>query len=176
MASSLAALIKRSQPEEILLPVKPWWVALTLLAAFIFNLLPWSGVGAIVRPDLFALTLLYWCIREPRLVGVGIAWLCGLFTDVVEGNLLGQHALAYAILAYAAEFFHRRVLRFPLWPQALHVLILLLVAQLAIVATRAMSGAPLPSWTIWLASVSGALVWPLLSILLQAPQRLKQSD
>ncbi len=169
--ASLDKLIRRQKPEEILLPVNPWWVALTLVVSFIFNLLPWTGSGAIVRPDLFALTLLYWCIREPRLVGVGVAWVCGLFTDVVEGNLLGQHALAYAILAFAAEFFHRRVLRFPLWPQALHVLILLWVAQLVVVATRAMSGAPLPSWTIWIAGVSGALIWPVLTLLLQAPQR-----
>jgi rod shape-determining protein MreD len=168
--------LKRVRPEELLLPVKPWWVVLTLLTAFIFNLLPWTGIGAILRPDLFALTLLYWCIREPRLVGVGVAWMCGLFTDVTEGNLLGQHALAYSILAFAAGFFNRRVLRFPLWPQALHVLGLLLAAQLVIVATRVMSGAALPSWTIYLTSVSSALVWPALSVLLQRPQRPKASE
>jgi rod shape-determining protein MreD len=174
--ASLDKLIRRQKPEEILLPVRPWWVAITLVTAFIFNLLPWTAVGAIVRPDLFALTLLYWCIREPRLVGVGVAWVCGLFADVVEGNLLGQHALAYAILAFAAEFFHRRVLRFPLWPQALHVLILLWVAQMVVVATRAMSGAPLPNWTIWVAGLSGALIWPALTLLLQWPQRPNSDD
>jgi rod shape-determining protein MreD len=176
MASGLEALLRRAPPEEILRPVKMWWVALTLVVAFIFNLLPWSGITAMVKPDLFALTLLFWCIREPRLVGVGVAWICGLFTDVVEGNLLGQHALAYAILAYAAGYFYRRVLRFSLWPQALHVLVLLLVAQLVIVATRIMSGAAIPSPTVYLSAVSGALIWPVLTMLLLLPQRPRESE
>lgn len=176
MASSLESLLRPAQPEEILLPVKPWWVAFTLIAAFIFNLLPWSGVAALLRPDLFALTLLFWCIREPRLVGVGVAWVCGLFTDVVEGNLLGQHALAYAILAFAAGYFYRRVLRFPYWPQALHVLALLLVAQLVVVATRLMSGAAMPSLMVYASAFSSALLWPLLSTILLAPQRPTKAE
>lgn len=174
--AGLEALFRMTPPEEILLPVKPWWVALTLIAAFIFNLLPWSGITAILRPDVFALTLLFWCIREPRLVGVGVAWTCGLFTDVVEGNLMGQHALAYAILAFAAGYFYRRVLRFPLWPQALHVLVLLIVAQMVITATRVMSGAPLPSLMVFLTAISSALLWPLLSVFLQWPQRPREAE
>lgn len=176
MATGLEALLRRAPPEEILRPVKVWWVLLTLIVAFVFNLLPWSGMTAMVRPDLFALTLLFWCIREPRVVGVGVAWVCGLFTDVVEGNILGQHALAYSILAYAAGYFYRRVLRFPLWPQALHVLVLLVIAQVVIVATRLMSGAAIPSPMIYLSAVSSALVWPLLTLVLLLPQKPRDSD
>ena len=65
--------------------------------------------------------MLYWCIQEPRYVGVGIAWCSGSLMDVGDATLFGQHALAYAVLAYAAEYFRRRVLRFPLWQQAAQV-------------------------------------------------------
>src|SRR5215467_3534277 len=94
-----------ARPEEILLPVQPWFVLLSLF---------------------LALVLLYWCIREPRMISVGIAWCLGLVMDVADATVFGQHALAYAVLAYGAEYFRRRVLRFPLWQQAAQVAVLLL--------------------------------------------------
>ncbi len=84
-----------------------------------------------MRPDFLALVMLYWCIQEPRYVGVGIAWVLGLVMDVADATVFGQHALAYAVLAYAAEYFRRRVLRFPLWQQAAQVAALLALVRRA---------------------------------------------
>lgn len=162
-----------ARPEDILLAPKPWFVALTLALAFTINLLPLSGFVLAIRPDFFALVLLYWAIHQPRWIGIGVAWACGLLTDVVEANLFGQHALAYAILGFAASYFHRRVLRFPLWQQALHVLGLLIVAQMVVLVLRLMSGATVPTAAMVLSSVSSALIWPIVSALLQWPQRVR---
>jgi rod shape-determining protein MreD len=166
-------LFKIARPEDILLSPKPWFVALTLALAFTINLLPLSGFALALRPDFFALVLLYWAIHQPRWIGIGVAWACGLLTDVVEANFFGQHALAYAILGFAASFFHRRVLRFPLWQQALHVLGLLVIAQLVVLVLRLMSGATVPTAAMILSSVSSALIWPVISALLQWPQRVR---
>lgn len=166
-------LFRIARPEDILLAPKPWFVALTLTLAFTINLLPLSGFALAIRPDFFALVLLYWAIHQPRWIGIGVAWACGLLTDVVEANLFGQHALAYAILGFSASYFHRRVLRFPLWQQALHVLGLLIVAQIVVLVLRLMSGATVPTAAILLSSVSSALIWPIVSGLLQWPQRVR---
>ncbi len=99
--------------EEILRPARPWFIVATLIAGLLANLVPLTAVALALRPDFLALVLLYWCIQEPRYVGVGIAWCVGLVMDVGDATLFGQHALAYALLAYAAEYFRRRVLRFP---------------------------------------------------------------
>ena len=112
-------------PEEILRPAEPWFIMFTLFVALLGNLLPLSGMAEALKPDFLALVLLYWCIQEPRYVGVGAAWFLGLVMDVSDATLFGQHALAYAVLAYAAEYFRRRVLRFPLWQQAVQVALLL---------------------------------------------------
>ena len=160
-----------ARPEEILLPVKPWFVVLTLMMGFLGNLLPLSGVALVVKPDFLALVLLYWCIREPRLISVGIAWCLGLLMDVADGTVLGQHALAYAVLAYAAEYFRRRVLRFPLWQQAAQVSVLLLFCAGLVLLLRVMGGAPLPRWTYAVGPLTGALLWPAATALLQWPQR-----
>ena len=166
--------LSAARPEEILLPAKPWFVLFTLLAGLAANMLPLSGVALLLRPDCLALILLFWCIREPRLIGVGIAWSLGLLMDVADGTVFGQHALAYAVLAYAAEYFRRRVLRFPLWQQAAQVAVLLLCAGL-VALVRIVGGAPLPRWSYVIGSLAGALLWPPITVLLQWPQRPTRS-
>ena len=160
-----------ARPEEILKPARPWFVALTMLAAFIANLVPVSGYAALLKPDFLALVILYWCIQEPRIAGVGVAWFAGLFMDVADATLFGQHALAYALLAYAAEYFRRRVLRFTLWHQAAQVAVLLVACAGLVLLVRVVGGAPAPRWVYFVPSLVGALVWPPLSVLLQYPQR-----
>ena len=164
-----------ARPEEILRPARPWFMLLTLLPALLANLVPLSGVALALRPDFLALVLLYWCIQEPRYVGVGIAWCVGLLMDVGDATLFGQHALAYALLAYAAEYFRRRVLRFPLWQQAAQVAVLLVPVRGARAAVRFVGGAPLPRWTYAAPPLVGALLWPLVSVVLQWPQRPPRS-
>lgn len=171
MFESVVSPLAPARPEEILRPVKPWFVVLTLVIALLVNTVPLSGTALALRPDFVALVILYWCIQEPRFVGVGVAWLLGLLMDVSDATLFGQHALAYAVLAYAAEYFRRRVLRFPLWQQAVQVALLLLFTAGLIVLVRVVGGAPLPRWTYMASPLVGALLWPPLSVLLQWPQR-----
>jgi rod shape-determining protein MreD len=168
-------LLSAARPEEILRPVNSWFVLFTLLFGLVANILPLSGMVLVLRPDFLALVLLFWCIREPRLIGVGIAWFLGLMMDVADGTLFGQHALAYAVLAYAAEYFRRRVLRFPLWQQAAQVAVLLLLCSGLVALVRIVGGAPLPRWSYAVGSLTGALLWPVLTVLLQWPQRPKRS-
>ena len=165
-----------ARPEEILKPANPWFVVLTLAIALLANTLPASGVALALKPDFVALALLYWCIQAPRYVGVGVSWALGLVMDVVDATLFGQHALAYAVLAYAAEYFRRRVLRFPLWQQAVQVAALLFACALLVLAVRVIGGAPLPRWTYVVPPVVGALLWPALTVVLQWPQRPARSS
>jgi rod shape-determining protein MreD len=164
-----------ARPEEILLPVRPWFIVLTLLVALLANTVPMSGLALTLKPDFLALVLLYWCIQEPRLIGVGVAWCLGLMMDVVDATVFGQHALAYAVLAYGAGYFRRRVLRFSLWQQAAQVAVLLLLSSGLVLLVRVAGAAPPPRWTYAVGSLTGALLWPLVTALLQWPQRPQRS-
>jgi len=157
------------RPQRILLPVKANFMALTTLLAFLFNLLPWRDVTGL--PDMLALVIAFWCIHQPRKMGIGAAWLLGLMMDAANGALLGQHAFAYSVLAFAAVQLSRRILWFGIWPQALHVLLLLLGAQLLMLSVRLSAGGAFPGF-VWLAgSGIGALLWPVVTFLLLIPQR-----
>jgi rod shape-determining protein MreD len=155
--------------DQLLLPANPLFIALTLLLALAVNLLPLGRWPAM--PDLLALVLVFWNVHQPRRVGVGLAFLFGLLMDVHQGALLGQHALAYTLLAYGAVSMHRRVLWFGLFSQALHVLPVFVVAHLAATAVRLLAGGMMPGWWWLLAPVLQALLWPLASVLMLAPQR-----
>src|SRR5438128_10498656 len=172
---SMATMFTAARPEEILLPVKPWFVPVTLFVGLMANMLPLSGVVLTLKPDLLALVLLYWCIQEPRLISVGMAWCLGLLMDVADATVFGQHALAYTVLAYAAEYFRRRVLRFPLWQQAAQVALLLLFCAGLVLLVRVVGGSPMPRWTYFVGPLSGALLWSAVSVLLQWPQRPTRS-
>ena len=172
---SKPAAFTPASPEEILRPVNPWVIALTFLLGFLANIAPASGVVLALKPDFLALVILYWCIQEPRFVGVGVAWMLGLVMDVGDATLFGQHALAYAVLAYAAEYFRRRVLRFPLWQQAPQVAVLLMICAMLVLLVRVVGSAPLPRWTYAVPPIVGALLWPLVSVLLQWSQRPARS-
>ena len=156
------------QPQRILLPARVSFIALTLALALLFNLLPWRNTAGV--PDLTAAVLAFWCIHQPRRVGIGLAWTLGLLLDVGNDALIGQHALGYSVLAFLALVVHRRIQWFPPWQQALHLL-LLLATQLLTLAIRIIAGASFPGWTYFAGSFICAALWPVLSFLLLAPQR-----
>jgi rod shape-determining protein MreD len=155
--------------QYLLLPAKGGFIAATLLAGLAFNLLPWQDVRGV--PDLLAVGIAFWCVHQPRKMGIGAAWALGLVMDAANGALFGQHALAYAALAYAAQSLHRRILRFPLWQQALHVLVLLAASQLLMLLVRLAAGGTYPGISFFVGSLVAAVLWPLVTLLLLAPQR-----
>ena len=158
-------------PHEILLPVRSAFIVFTFIAALLINLLPWSGWWLLVKPDFVALVVLYWCIQQPRKVGFASAWLLGIVMDVAEGSLLGQHALAYSVLAFGGIVLHRRVLMFTMRDQILHVLVLVLLNDVMVLAVRMLAGAGFPGFTYFIGSLVAAALWPALSTLFKLPQR-----
>ena len=163
----------KATPGEFLLPPRRRYVAVTLGAAFILNLAPLPEVLQLIRPDLVALTLLYWAIAHTRKLGLFPAWLLGLFMDVADGTLFGQHALAYSVLIFLAIFFRRRVLMFGMRYQMLHVLAMLLAAQLAMLLVRSMAGAEFPGLWYFVGSFLGAALWPVVLVVVTVPLRPK---
>lgn len=155
--------------QTILLPASPLFIAFSLIMAFVLNLMPWGQMVGV--PDFVALALVFWNIHQPRKVGISVAFLMGLLMDVNESTLLGENALAYTLLSYFAIMIHRRVLWFPLRTQALHVLPLMLLAQAVQLVIQLMVTGKSPDWFYFSESVISALLWPVVSMLLLAPQR-----
>jgi rod shape-determining protein MreD len=146
--------------QQLLLPANPLFIWGSLFGAFglnlLFNMALWGR--AAWSPDLLALALVFWGVHQPQRVGMSGAFLFGLLMDVHQGSVLGQHALAYAVLNFCAIAIHRRLLWFTVPSQALQVLPLLLVAHAVALAVRMMVGGHFPGWSLLLAPVVEAML------------------
>jgi rod shape-determining protein MreD len=156
-------------PQHILRPVHPATIGVSLAVALLANFLPWPDLRVV--PDFVALVLTFWCVRQPRMVGLGIGWFLGLLSDAGNGMLLGQHALAYSLLAFGAITLSRRILWFGVWGQALHVALLLVFAEAVATLVRIAVGSSFVGWLSLIGPLIGALLWPVLGWILLIPQR-----
>jgi rod shape-determining protein MreD len=161
-------MLPRGQ-DQLLLPLNPVFLWLSLLAAAALNLVPWGRHPAM--PDFLSLALVVWNVHQPRRVGVGWAFAFGLVMDVNHGAVLGQHALAYTVLSFFAVTMHRRLLWFDLWSQALHVLPLFAAAHAVALLSSLAAGGMWPGLPWLLSPVLEAALWPVACLLLLAPQR-----
>lgn len=134
----------------------------TFALAMILTIIPLPNSLAGLRPDWIGLTLIFWCLVLPDRVSVGSGFIVGLLLDVLTGTLLGQHALALSLIAYACVRLHARVRAYPAWQQMLTVLVLLTLHQLVILWIDRTIGRPGHSLAYWLPSLIGMFLWPLI--------------
>jgi len=154
--------------NRLLLPARSWFITTTLLLALFLNLVPLGRLPFV--PDWVALVLIFWCIHQPLKVGMGTAFILGLAMDVADASIMGQHALAYVLLAFAGCGLSRRILWFPLLLQATHILPMLLGTQLVMLTARMIGGAEFPGLLWFASSFVAAALWHPLTYLLLLPQ------
>ena len=160
------------QGQQLLLPANPLFVWGSLLMALLLNVLLDSVFGrAVWVPDIMAITLVFWTIHQPRRVGIGVAFIFGLLMDVHQAALLGQHALSYVVLTFGAIAIHRRLLWFSVPSQALQILPLFAAAHALELGIRTVSGGIFPGLSVLVTPVLESVLWPVVSIILLAPQR-----
>ena len=102
-------------------------IFITLLVSFAVSMIPWPPSIKIFQPEWIILVMMYWIIALPQRLGVGLAWLIGLFIDVVRGGLLGPYAMTLALLAYILLRVYQRVRNSPIGQQCISVFLLLLL-------------------------------------------------
>lgn len=139
-------------------------VLLCMVASLILAIVPLPDWATPYRPDWAALTLIYWSMALPRSYSVGSAWLVGIVLDVAQGTLLGQHALALALITYLTVKFHLQLRVFPLSQMTATVLALLGVYQFILFWINGVAGIYAPAVTYWGPVVTGTLLWPIAAL------------
>jgi len=155
-------------------PTGGWVVAGSFLLAFLAASIPLPGWVGWFWPDWVAMVLIYWCLALPYRIGIGTGWLVGLLVDVGRGALLGQHALAFATLAYLTLQTHRRIRVLAPWQQAFSVLVFLLIEQVLVFWISGVIGYPPRDGWYLAPAVGGMIGWPLLFVVLRDARRYFQ--
>ncbi|MFO1418042.1 MAG: rod shape-determining protein MreD [Methylotetracoccus sp.] len=153
-----------------------WLIAVSLLVALILRILPLPREIAMTLPDWALLLLVYWVLAAPDRVALGWAWLTGLLADLMTGRALGQHALAYVLVAYLCLRLQRRLPHYPLVQQCLCIALLLLLGQFVVFWTQETRPEQWLAGYPWLAPAAlGALLWPAVLHLMHALWRRDQA-
>lgn len=160
-------IMPRGQP--LLMPVRPAFIAFSLLIALVLTMLPLGRV--LWTPDWVLLLLVFWGLQQPQRLGLGVAFALGLVIDVQQSALLGQHAIVYALAVFGVQAAARRLLWFGTLMQALQLAPLFVLAHALQVLLRVAAGGIVPDWTVLIAPLLETLLWPLASWVLLAPQR-----
>jgi rod shape-determining protein MreD len=137
-------------------------MVLSALVALGLAILPLPKVLEPVRPDFLVLVVLYWSIEQPRAGGLTLAFFGGLALDVVNGVVLGQHALALTLIAAWTTNLRLRIRVFSILSQTLTIFALLTGYQFILFWIDGATGNPVTTFSRWLAPVIGALIWPIM--------------
>jgi rod shape-determining protein MreD len=139
-----------------------WLVWLTVFAALLLMFVPLPRFLSVLRPPLLVLVVLYWSTMAPLAGGILVGFIGGLMLDLLQGTLLGEHALAMSLVTYLAVRLHLMTRAKPIFEQGLLVLVGLLIYEGLLWAIDGWSGHALSSWLRWLPCFTGAAAWPVV--------------
>jgi len=142
-----------------------WGVFFTVLVALILQVLPLPDWLSAVRPSFIAVVVIYWGIFAPHAGGIFAPWLAGLALDVFKGDVLGQNALAIALVAYIAMSLHQRLRNQTLIQQSLFVFAVLTLNEFVVWGIEGWSGNAVSSPWRWIQPMIGAMLWPFVALL-----------
>jgi rod shape-determining protein MreD len=139
---------------------------MTALAALILTVLPLPPWLDVIRPAFLVLMVLYWSLYTPRTGGLALGFFAGLMLDVFQGPVLGEHALALALVSYMAVREHQRIRSKPAIQQAMFVFLALIIYEVVLFMIDGWTGHPVTSLLRWVHTLTGALIWPAAAAIL----------
>lgn len=132
----------------------------TFFVALVLAIFPLPRMLDYIRPEWVVMTLIFWVLVSPAKAGIFLGFTMGLLVDVMNGDALGQNALALSILAYLCMLLQPRMRLYNSLQQSFLVFVLVgLYLLLGYWIDSFISGQGKMA-LLW-PSVGSALIWPL---------------
>ena len=146
-------------------------ILISLLVAMILMIMPLPEWAIWWRPQWVLMVLIFWILATPNLVGLFSAFFVGLFVDLLTASSFGEHALIYTVVCYFVAKYATRIQVYMLFQKTLVVFLLIFLAQLMEYWLQGLFGLHVSDWGYWLSSISSAVLWPWVYLLLKDTQR-----
>jgi rod shape-determining protein MreD len=151
-----------------------WVIWTSFILALMLSILPMPEWAGPYRPLWVLVTLIYWTVAVPERVGIAVGWTVGLFSDVLNDTLLGENALALAVVAWLCVRLGHRMRVASLPKQLLTICTLVIAHQLVILGVRMFTGDTPQGAIYWLPVLTSAIIWPwVLSLLRDLRHRFR---
>jgi rod shape-determining protein MreD len=148
--------------------VREWLtVGLSLSLALLLTLFPMPEWISASRPIWVLLVLIFWALILPGRVSITLAWVMGILLDVLNGSLLGEHALALTLVIYLAARLNNQLRMFSLFQQGMAILFMVLLYQFILFCIQGFLGDLPGGWFYWLSAVTSMVLWPWVFIILR---------
>lgn len=117
-------------------------------------------------PQWLLLVMMFWIINLPDRIGFGTAFGIGLLLDTLSGSMLGEHSLALIIITYFLIKFNNKIAFSRISAQSIIIFILVFLYQALLYWIHGMIKNLPATPTYWLSSITTALIWPSVALLL----------
>jgi len=144
-----------------------WVIFLSFMVALLLVVYPLSGDNRWLRPEFMPMLVIYWVMNLPQQSSMLSVWGLGCAQDLLEGSVLGQHALALMAVTYVCLLSYQRMRNYVIWHQAFFVFVIVGLHQLIDNWVHSLGGNAAPSLVFLLPAFTSALLWPLLWLYLE---------
>ena len=136
------------------------------IIALIVGAISLPSVLEIVSPFWMLIFFIYWIIYTDNKEIYRFALILGLLTDILQGSILGQNALALLISSAFIFNVKKSFYVSNLTTQQVYIFVASIIYLIALILTHISIQGFDFSWLILLSPFTGAIVWPVVRLLL----------
>lgn len=142
---------------------------ISFILAISLNILPLPLWMKTLWPLWTVLILVFWTAYLPEILNPWLVFLVGLLEDILQGSLLGEHALALLVAYLLARTMSRQIKSFPLLSQMSKIAIILICYQIIMLAYQGWHVSTIQDIFIWTFPLLTSLaLWPWILFFLHA--------
>ena len=136
------------------------------IIALIFGAISLPSILETISPFWMLIFFIYWIIYTDTKMVYLFAFILGLLTDILQGSILGQNALALLISSAFIFNVKKSFYVSNLTTQQVYVFFASLIYLIALILTHlAIQGFDF-SWLVILSPFTGSIIWPLVRLFL----------
>jgi len=146
-------------------------IVASICVALLLMIVPLSNTLIWYRPVFPLMIIAYWAMFAPDYVSLGTAWFIGICCDVLMGTILGEHALALAIVIYVVLRAYMQLRMYSILQQSLFIGLLTGIYQVVLFCTEGFLGNLPNNLAFWSPIFTTVFCWPLLVLIVGNFQR-----